>query len=795
MIKKTGVVVLLLVLGLILSAVLLLPTIDRPQRDGTLELAALQAPVQVRRGEDGVPYIFADSLDDALTAQGFVVAQDRLFQMELLRHLSQGRLAEFIGERGLQNDRVIRLVNISGHAADYLSRISDADRNYLQRYLDGVNAVVAQPSQHPLMLRVMGHEPQPWTLADALSYQFFAIWSSSVNWKQELLTLRLIDQLGARRAAELYPLTINPDDPETALPNFGDDLVGLNLQLDGRLDSPWQARYAMGSDAWASGNLKSSGGRPILSSDPHLDARNLPGFWYPIGVVTPELRFVGGATPAVPGIGVGRNDYIAWGATNGYADIVDLYIETADPDKPDHYLQGSDSLPFATREELLLIRDREVDSGYREERMLIRETLRGPVISDHGMTLDAGKLISLRWSVPMFLGPNAGNRELLLAKSVDEALTAIGKTPTPLNYIVADVEGNIARQASGLVPIRLSGDGLVPQLVGAEDNWDGRIPAAAMPRQLNLPRGWVGSTNNRVTDADYPYPFSTHFAPGWRYLRLTEIMDGAATPMTTADHWRANLDIKNLLAERLRPRLLAAFAQDPALAELAQTLRNWDLRDDQSLAAPLVFQSVLRQLALETFADDLSGTLLIDYLDESYYWQERFMALLESDDSHWFDDQRTVQLESSDDIIRRAGHQALAELQQDFGTDSARWSWGEAHRIVFSHPFFPGELAARWLGGGIHPQDGSGATLRRGVYRFSQPYESRIVDSIRMIIDLSDSEKVETHYPGGSSERLFDPWNKNFLNAWLSGEKRYLWFSEAAMREHTSQQLILSPPN
>jgi len=784
---------LLLLVVLAIGAVLLIPRLDSYQREGSLSMDSLQAQVRVLRDDSGVPYIYADTFDDALTAQGFLHAQDRMFQMELFKYLAHGKLAEFIGEKGLKNDRIVRLLDMSGFARRQAMKISVEERNYLQRYLNGINDFIAlREDEYPLMFSVMGHTPTAWTLEDLLAIQYFRIWSSCVNWQQELLTLRLIDELGPGRAFELRPLTINPDDPATEPENSAWASMDLDLSFDDSLVSPFQARYAMGSNAWASDAAKSVNGAPILSNDPHLDARQLPGFWYPMGIVTPTLRAVGTASPGGPGLGVGRTEDIAWGATNGYADMVDLFVETIDPDNAGNYLEGDRSEAFVIRTEELRILDGEAEGGYRMETMKIRETSRGPVISDHGMSVVEGKVISLRWSVPEYAGPDSGNRELLIAKSVDEALLAIGKTTTPLNYVVVDTAGNIARMGSGVVPIRRHGDGLVPLPVTAEDNWAGRIPPGKMPLQHNPEKGWVGTANHRITEADYPYAYSTHFSGSWRYRRLMEMFDGK--PLLSADdHWAANLDIKNLLAEKMRPAMIAVFETDPELAPLAAELDNWNLLDDQALAAPLIFQSVFRHFAIETFADDMDETLLMEYLKQYYYWQERLLQWYEYGASPWFDDSRTEEVEGRDDLIRRAGHAALAELGAKWGDNPSAWRWGDEHTIMFSHSFIPGESAARWIGGGVHPFSGSGETLNRGVYMFDQAYEARIIDSMRIIIDMSDSEKVEAHYPGGVSERWFDSWNKNFLDSWLSGEKRYWWFSDAAIESHAAYELILQP--
>ncbi|MEH6582288.1 MAG: penicillin acylase family protein [Halioglobus sp.] len=785
--------IILVVLVLVVAIVFLLPRLDTYQREGSLEMPSLHSEVRVLRDESGVPYIYADSLDDALTAQGFLHGQDRMFQMEMQKYLAHGRLSELIGERGLEMDRIVRLLNMTGFAREQMEKISDEERNYLQRYLNGLNDFITErEDEFPLSLTALDHQPIAWTLEDILAVQFVRIWMNSVNWQQELLTLRLIDKLGPGKAYELRPLTINPDDPATEPAESVWASVDLDFSFDDSLVSPYQPRYAMGSNAWASDAGKSANGAPILSNDPHLDARQLPGFWYPMGIVTPELRAVGTAAPGGPGLGVGRTADIAWGATNGYADVVDLFIETVDPDNENNYLEGERSTAFVKRTEELRIRDSDAEGGFRVETLHIRETPRGPVISDHGMSLVPDKVITLRWSTPEYVGPDLGNRELLIAKSVDEALLAIGKVSTALNYIVVDTAGNIARLGSGMVPIRRFGDGLVPLPVTAQDNWAGRIPPQEMPLQLNPEKGWVGTANHRITEADYPYAYSTHFSGSWRYRRLMELFE-AKPKLTADDHWAANLDIKNLLAERMRPAMIAAFEADPELAQLAAELESWNLEDDKALAAPLIFQSVFRHFSMEIFADEMDESLLTAYLNQTYYWQERMLLWYEDGSSEWFDDVRTPEIEGRDDLILRAGQAALAELSGKWGEDVSAWHWGDEHIITISHPFLPGDTAARWLGGGIHPFSGSGETLNRGVYQFDEPYETKIIDSMRLIIDMSDEEKVEAHFPGGVSERLFDPWNKNFLDSWLTGEKRYWWFSDEAIEAHAEYELIMQP--
>ena len=798
-----------ILLLLCVAVYFLLPAVDRYQVDGQMKLPALSAPVEVKRDDLGIPYIYAANLDDAIVAQGFVVAQHRLFQMELFRQMSQGRLAEFIGERGLASDRLVRLLNLNTLADEQIARFPEEESRFYQRYLDGVNTYIeSYEHEHPLVLKLMRKTLAPWTLRDVVALQYFQVWSSSVNWKQELMSQQLTDLLGPQQAAQLRAVNINPDDPATEVQQLAMLATALGLDFSGAVFPDYPGN-AMGSNAWATGSRKSTTGAPILANDPHLDARHLPGFWHPMGMITPELRAIGGAFPGSPGLGIGRTDDIAWGATNGYSDSIDLYIEQLDPQDPERYVQGGQSLPFTVREEVIKISDKTAEAGFRTETLTIRETVRGPVISDHGKRLSSSRagtgsgqveeesaaaserVLSLRWAVPEMLGEEIGSRRLLLARSVDEALEAMGTMPTPLNHIVVDRHGNIALQASGFVPRRLSGDGSHPMEAMAQDNWDGRIPPQEMPRVLNPGRDWVGTANHRITRSDYPYPYSSYASPSWRYRRLIDLMaEGSISP---ADHWQFIQDNRNLMAERLTPIILSAISGDPALTDFEDILNSWDFMDTRDQAAPAIFQTLYRHFARRVFEDELGDALVTEYLNGTYYWQEHLVLKIEANHTDWFDDVRTAQLETRDDQLRMAAHDALKELSAELGDDPYAWQWGDIHTLTFFHPLWPGETGARWLGGGVNPADGSGETLNRTLFMFDDPVNAKIIDSARVVVDLSDPDKILAHIPGGISERLFDPHMKDSLTYFLSGEPGYWWYSDSAIQANTRHSVQLTP--
>ncbi|MCZ6831867.1 MAG: penicillin acylase family protein [Gammaproteobacteria bacterium] len=779
---------LLFVAVLLVGGILYAPYLDSYDPGGTATLKGLSAPVRVVRDEKGMPFIFAETPIDAIRGQGFVAAQDRLFQMEMMRKLGWGRLAEMVGEAGVALDTQVRVWNIPALARRQAGMLNAVERAWHEAYAEGVNAYLAEREGE---LPRLVSNAQPWTLEDVLAVQFFNIWGSTTNWREELLSQALIDHLGAAQAAKLSQITVNPDSAEGSYTasDYRYLLADLELQADVEL-SPADGN---GSNAWITGSTRSRGGAPIVASDPHIDARRLPGFWHPMGLITPEFRVVGGGTPGVPGIGIGRTNHFAWGVTNGYGDVVDLYVETVDPANPDNYLEGEASIPFVVREEVLRIRDSEAEGGFREETLTIRETRRGPVISDHGMSVASGKLVSLRWAIPEFIGDSMGMRDMLLAKNTRQMLAAAGQLAVSLTYVVADYQGNIARKGTGYIPRRLRGDGAAPfPVTDGVDNWDGRIPGDEMPTVLNPAEDWVGSANHRIVPEDYPHTYSTFFAHSWRYRRLLEAMTAKST-WGTEDHWQLQLDAKNMYAVRLAPLMAAAIVDNEDTRIMGELLQSWNYVDDKEQAAPLVFQSMLRHYARRVVEDDLGEKLAGKYLNDYYYWHERIAAITLAENSEWLDDQRTDAIETREDLFLLAAGDALAELSPTQGADPRNWKWGDIHTITFSHPILRGDAMAQWFGGGTHPMSGSGETLNRAAYKYDDPYEVTFFASMRMVADLSDPDKIEAHIPGGTTDRLFHDQFKDQLPDWITGTPNYWWFSNQAINEHAVSELMLTP--
>lgn len=788
-------IVLVLVLAVAVS-VAWLRSSNIPDRDRDIDnptvLGMLDSAVRVKRDRQGIPYIYAETLADALRIQGFVTAQDRLAQMLLTRELIHGRLAQQIGVAGLRSDTLIRVMGLPRLGSVWAQQLESPSRELHEWYLQGVNAYIeTQADEFPLAVRLSANAPEPFTLEDLTTQYLFLAFNSTGNWRAEVLSQALVDHLGAEKAAEISMLTVNPDDESEWASDYS---LAENSGPNGMpVNFPQLPEPSDGSNSWATSGPRSAGGAPIVANDPHIDARRLPGIWHPVGLITPEWRAVGAAGAGLPGLGAGRSSHVAWGITNAYSDVADLFIEQDDPQHPGHYLEGEQSVPYRVVEEEILIRDRRAAGGYRKQPLNIRYTRRGPVISDHGLTSDDGRVYSLRWSMAEHIGSQIGIERVMLARDAFEAGEIIGQINAPYNYTVGDTQGNIAHYTAGRAPVRRRGDGALPvPVVGEENDWPAFVPFARAPTSVNPPRGWVGNANHRTVSGDFDGHWTSYVAASWRYRRMRELFDGDGV-LSGLDHWAAINDTLNPMARVLVPLMIQALEADPQTQAAADVLRGWDLYDEPEQAGAALFQVMMQELVVRVFEDELGGELARRYASDIYYWQERLHRMLLAGEWDWFDDGRTEAVEGRDELFRASARHAWAQLEQLLGDDPGEWQWGNVSRFRFSNPWVPGELADRLLGGGDYPGRGSGETLGRARYRGQGDYDPRIIDSLRFVADLADEDKVLAVIPGGVSSRLFDPHLNDQLPTWLSGEIGYWWFSDQAISADTEKEMNFRP--
>jgi penicillin amidase len=785
-----------------LALILLLPAMNRVQVRGIATFAGLSDAVEIVRDEKGMAYIYAQSLDDALAAQGYVVAQDRLFQMHMTRLLASGRLSEYLGESLLDTDKKMRTLGFYRIAERHAALLDQPTRNIFEQYARGVNQYLEAADERPLELKLLGATPEPWTITDSLAIMYYMGWNSAANIDGELLAHAILDAVGPDLYTSIAPLTINPDDQTLGQREFGapwnQSLASASVQLRGLLNSQNSQPLRLGSNNWAISGERSASRKPIVANDPHLQTDLLPTTLYPLGLITPQVRVVGVNVSGLPGVIIGRNEHVAIGATNAYADVQDLYIEQIDPEDDSRYRDGDQFVTFSVIDSPIRVRDKAHESGYREEAFSIRSTVRGPVVSDVPDLIENGEqsVVSVRWAAVETMQAKLGLDYLLRARSVADVREILRDvTAVSLNLVFADIDGNLGWQTTGRVPIRRERGGGSPAVAPqAADDWVGWVDYEQMPSRYVHPRGWVGTANHTTVAASFPHYYSNWFSPRFRYERMSELLDSAALS-GPQDSWQWMRDDRNGLAAELAPIMATIFTSHAELAAMGALLDEWDFHDRTDSAGAFIFQETMRRLVTQVFADELGEDLADKLNAKPYFWQERLLGMMIDGQSPWFDDSTTDDVETLADVILAAGMSARDYLTDKFGADPAVWRWGDQHRMVIVNPLRRSGPGSEFLGGGDHAVAGSGETLYRGYYQLDEDTHSRVVSSaaLRMVVDLADSEKVMAVIPGGVSGRLFSPHYRDQVEPYVNGELRYWWFSDRQIEKNARARLQLVP--
>lgn len=775
------------------------------QVTGQMNFDGLDQDVDIRRDDYGVAYILAKTDDDLWRAQGFVTAQHRLFQMTTYFTMVRSEMSSVLGESLLPLDKRMIAMGLRANARKHLAMLNELDRRALNLYLEGVNAYIElYQHEHPLELSLGLFKSRRWELLDLVSIIHFGGFIHSTNMSAELLTSELMSILGPDLAAQILPLSRNPDRTrqEFMSATLDSDAPTSGLKLTSSLTSPvsaWIPRF--GSNNWAVNPSRSTTGAAIVVNDPHLSVRSMPGMLHPIGLQSPNIQAVGYAFPGVPGLIGGRTNYVAFGVTNAYGDVQDLYVETVNPADDNEYKSDDDWLTFARDDHTFNVKDSSTEKGYRAETIQYRKTNHGIVASDLGLFDDKlpGAVISLRWALDEGNRGGIGVISMMLAKDVFEFDQALAEFDTVMfNFVFGDTKGNIGHRSTGRIPVRSDKNGAYMRDGATVGNhWQGWIPKDEMPGQFNPARGWVGTANHDTRVDDYPYYYSSGFAPSFRYQRIAELIE--STPRTSPDdHRDFLLDIRNLQAEAFMPNVLAALREDPAFEAWVPILESWDFEERTDLVAPSLYHAIYHYLAYVIVEDDLGEEVANNYSNNWYFWQERIQHLVGQEyGQYWIDDQRTKdKVEDLHDIIRRAATLGDAKLRAISGDDPTTQKWGEIHKVSFVSPLRQSGLGSRLLGGGTFAKGGSGETLNRAGYsrtaNIEDGFDTAFAATARLVMDLADPEKIKAVVAGGVTARQFNDHYNDQIPVWVDGELLTWWLSKDKILEQVKTNVTLT---
>ncbi len=741
--------------------------------DGSMAVPGLDSAVEVRRDRWGVPHIYARTQHDLFLAQGWVAAQDRLWQMEMWRRVGEGRLAEVLGASAVERDRFARLLRYRGDmAAEWRSYAPDA-RAIVHDFVQGVNAYIREVHDRPpIEFTLLGIAPEEWT--DAVPLQRMAALAMTGNALSEIERARLVAAVGAARAAELWPTT-----PRRALdPAPGLDLTGIDeSSLGAARDAYGGLAFTRieGSNNWVVSGTRSASGKPLLANDPHRGI-TLPSLRYLTHLVAPGWNVIGGGEPALPGVAGGHNDRVGFGFTIVGMDQQDVYVEELVPCSSG--IANAGSRCYRTDGEARPVQ-RVVDTirvrGESPRIVVLEFTRHGPVVSVDSLRHRA---FALR-----FVGSEPGTAGYLAQLSLDRArdwssfraAAERWKLPTE-NLVYADVDGNIGWIAAGLSPVR-SWPGLLPVPGDGRYEWRGFLRIDDLPQSFNPRDGIIVTANNDIRPPGYANQLNYDWAPPYRSDRIRSVLD-SGWRFTVGDFERLQHDEISLPAQALVPMLLRAASRrgDLERPEI-RALSSWNDVMSATDAAPLLFESWLSGLGHRVSsirAGSAAGALragegpstIIPFLQQP---SPELGARPE---------------QSRDSLLLAAFDDAVRALTRQFGPIGPSWAWGSVHRASFPHPI------ARAFDLTAVPRGGDGNTVNAtGGLGFSQTHGA----SYRVIIDFADFDaSVATNVPGQSGQPGSEYYG-NLLPLWADGRYFPLPFSRAAVEGATAHVLTLAP--
>ncbi|HEV8655335.1 MAG TPA: penicillin acylase family protein [Candidatus Limnocylindria bacterium] len=759
-------VVILVILGAISTTFGLLVLRPLPAVDADERLLGLHERVEVLRDKYGVPHVFASDPHDVFFAQGYVTAQDRLWQMDIYRRAAQGRLAEVLGEPALESDRFMRTLGLGRAAQLDVAVISDEARGFLEAYMEGVNKFVQQHGESlPLEFTILGYRPEPWTVVDTLAITKLQLYDAAGNYTQELLRASIAARLGPEVLTTLLPdastNAVADDARAWALvaplmsPGLAGDGPGALASVLGG------AGQGLGSNCWAVAGARSATGKPLLAGDPHLPVRN-PSIWYEVALDAGDLHLIGFSIPGVPGVVIGHNDRIAWSFTYAYADTQDLFVERQDPSDLRRYeFEGRMENATFTREVIKV-------KGRADPVVLdVAITRHGPILTP--VLKEQKAQLALRWSALEGTRTVEAVIGMGRARNFTEFRAAaalfVGAT---LSACYADAEGHIGYQLVGRLPDRKAGDGRLPVPGWSGDyDWRGLRPADDNPFLFDPPGGVVLNANNRPVDRATETGWEGEWDPGFRYAYLRN----ALADIRGADVARfrsLQSDVTSLPVERFRATILSARAASPLAAEGQGLVRQWDGVLGVDSAAAAVYEAWLVHMCERTFRDKLGPSLYEQYLTDG---RPTFALydLIGSPSSTWFADLARGDAGDRDAIAALALEDAVRDLAKRLGPTMTSWRWGDLHTVSFEHPLAAAKpLDLIFIIGPVR-RAGDGYSPNNGAYSLLRPFALRSHASERQIVDLADVDASLSVIPTGQSGQPYSPHWGDQTQLWANG--------------------------
>jgi penicillin G amidase len=769
-----------------------------PDYEGEVTLKGISAPVKIYRDSLAVAYIVAEKELDAAFALGYVHAQERLFQMDMIRRAGEGRLSEILGTRTIAYDKMFKTLELYKTCLKYYPRLSQKTRDYLEAYSKGVNAYMSENKGNlAVEFDVLGYDPYPWKPVHSLLISKMMAWQLNIGWWSDISFAHLLQKLPAGKVKEIIPdyeenaPTIIPTDYKSQ------KLVSLDF-ID--VNKSFRNYFGLdgthiGSNNWVVNGNKSKSGKPIIANDPHLSLQ-APGTWYMTVIKSDNWNVSGFTLPGSPGVVIGKNQNISWVLTNVMADDCDLYIENLDESKTKYMLDGK-------WENLSITRDTIFVKDSSDVEFLIRNTHRGPIISDVHLYNTFHKNndlpeadISMRWTAYEF------SDEIFALLSVNNATDwqsfkqAVKHFTVPgQNFVYADKENNIGYICAARLPKRKNNSPtMVYDGTTSDNDWKGFVDYEDMPMMYNPKQNYIASANNK-TIRTFPYHITNTWEPPSRIERIVQLLE-SKEKQAIPDFENYQNDFYSFYAKDMTPYILNAFdsykINDKNLELTLELLSKWDFVMDKDSQVPTIYAVYYQKLLSNIFLDEMSEALFKEYIFLANVPYRVVMQLMKSPNSVWFNNVSTQARERRDDIIRKSLTDALSELENKLGKNLVSWQWGDLHKVIFKHPFHgQSSLLDDIIDIGPFPISGDGTTIFNTEYSFTNPYINTLGPSMRFIYDFSSPDIFEFVTTTGQSGHFNSEHYNDMTRSWLKGKYFKINTNLNSIENSGMQRLIL----
>ena len=790
--KRTLIVLALVVASITASTAWYLDS-KLPQRDGELPLDRLQAPVSVRYDERGVPHIQAQHEADMYRTLGYVHAQDRLFQMEILRRLSRGELAEVLGPKLVETDRLFRTLSIRAEADAYAQRMdmSSPSAQALVAYLDGVNQYQAiRPA--PMEFDLLGIEKRPFTVADSISIAGFMAYSFAAAFRTEPVLSYIRDELGADYL-KAFDLDWHPQGVVGQRLSAGDwqDLNAIAHTSHAALRDAGLPQFE-GSNAWAVSGSRTASGKPLLAGDPHIRFA-VPAVWYEAHLSYPGFELYGHHQALNPVASLGHNRDFAWSLTMFQNDDLDLIAETPNPDNPNQVRYRGAWVELQSREEVIAVK------GEEPLTLSLRRSPHGPIIND-ALGQSAGNTpIAMWWGFLETANPLLeGFYQLNRADNLDKARAAVEHIEAPgLNVVWASASGDIGWWAAAKLPRRPVGvnPSFILDASKGEAEKLGFHPFSDNPQEENPPRGYIVSANFQPRAAS-GIEIPGYYNPADRGQRLDQQLADSSVKWDLHNSQALQLDPGNGYASKLLTPIiddLRAAASDAQERKLVEQLAAWNGDHSIDSTAASLFNQLLYQLSAEAMADEL-GSAFFDNLRYTRALDSALPRLFADAGSPWWDKRNSEAVESRAEIVELAWQASLAHLRETLGDDPSGWQWGDAHTLTHNHPLSQQKPLDKLLNVGPFAAPGSHETPNNLSQRIGPaPWPVAYGPSTRRLIDLANADTALGINPVGQSGVPFDAHYSDQAEAFIAGQYQPQHLSEADVAANSRSTLLLTP--